>query len=35
MVFLDQFCGPRQPIVGPRGGNVSEIIVERCALAGS
>ena len=31
MVFLDQFRGPHQPIVGPRGGNISEIIVERCA----
>src|SRR6516225_10562546 len=28
-VFLHEFDGSREPIVGPRGGNVSEVVTER------
>src|SRR5450755_2502831 len=31
MIFRHQFRGPRQPIVGPCGGDVSEIIVDGSA----
>src|SRR5271157_5361716 len=31
MIFRHQFRGPRQPIVGPSGGDVSEIIVDGSA----
>src|SRR5664279_1142149 len=31
MIFRHQFGGPRQPIVGPSGGDVSEIIVDGSA----